>query len=186
MNLDIFTASCPSVLVPHAFFKIGRMTSLSCSSTSSWALVALTSSISILRLCVCFLTSASWSDLKSMRPMLSAWITFWTSCTVRPGVALSANVRNLTPRSHSIRMHPTYEWLPLALCASSMTTQTTSFAGQTLELMSFSIVCGVQKKTRLERQCTRRVPLSSFFVLPIIVHVSSVGMPHMLLHAAFC
>jgi hypothetical protein len=52
--------------------------------------------------------------------------------------------------------------------------------------MSFSIVCGVQKKTRLERQCTRRVPLSSFFVLPIIVHVSSVGMPHMLLHAAFC
>ena len=67
-----------------------------------------------------------------------------------------------------------------------MTTQTTSFAGQTLELMSFSIVCGVQKKTRLVRQKVRRVPLSSFFVLPIIVHVSSVGMPHMLLHAAFC
>ena len=76
MNLDIMTLACPSVPVLTAFFKIGRMTSLSCSNTSSWAPVALTSSMSILRLCVCFRTSSSWSDLKSMRPMLSASSTF--------------------------------------------------------------------------------------------------------------
>jgi len=40
-------------------------------------------------------------------------------------------------------------------------------AGQTPLAMSFCMVCGVQKKTRLEAHAVRRVPCSSFFVLPI-------------------
>eukprot|EP00982_Pelagococcus_subviridis_P002939 22562-Pelagococcus_subviridis.AAC.7 len=102
-----------------------------------------------------------------------------------PGVAVSASSRNDTFLSHNIRTTPQYACFPFARCASSMTRQTTSFAGNTLEAMSFSIVCGVQKNTRFWSQNALRVPLSSFFVLPIKTQMSFSGMPHMSRHAAF-
>ena len=173
-------------LIAKARFRIGLSESLSNPCTRSMAFVDGTVSSLMSRLCVCFLTSASWSERKSMRPIVSALTTCWTSLTLCPGVAVSASSRNLTSRSQSCCTTCVYACLPLARCASSITRHTTSFAGHTPSLMSLSIVCGVQKKTRFSRHSERRVPSTSFLVLPISVHVSSVGMPQMSLHAAFC
>ena len=138
-------------LIAKARFRIGLSESLSNPCTRSMAFVDGTVSSLMSRLCVCFLTSASWSERKSMRPIVSALTTCWTSLTLCPGVAVSASSRNLTSRSQSCCTTCVYACLPLARCASSITRHTTSFAGHTPSLMSLSIVCGVQKKTRFSR-----------------------------------
>ena len=171
---------------PSSFFTSGRNASRNKSTTCKSAFVEVTVSSLTLRLCVCFLTSASWSLRKSILPIASDRMTCCTSETSCPGVAVSASKRNSTFRSHSCFATMQYAWLPFALCASSITRHTTSDAGHTPSLKSFSMVCGVQKNNRLSLQFDLRVPSKSRFVLPINVHVSASGMPQMSLHAAFC
>ena len=185
-NPRTYTPPSANAPRPSSFFTIGRKQSRSKSSTCSFAFVLTTVSSRTSRLCVCLRTSSSWSLRKSMRPMASARTTDCTSATSWPGVAVSASVRNCTSRSQSCFTTPQYAWLPLARCASSITKQTTSCAGHTPSLRSFSMVCGVQKNSLLSRHSVRRVPSRSRLVEPISTHVSSEGMPQMSRHAAFC
>ena len=148
-NPRTYTPPSANAPRPSSFFTIGRKQSRSKSSTCSFAFVLTTVSSRTSRLCVCLRTSSSWSLRKSMRPMASARTTDCTSATSWPGVAVSASVRNCTSRSQSCFTTPQYAWLPFARCASSITRHTTSCAGHTPSLRSFSMVCGVQKNSSL-------------------------------------
>ena len=91
-----------------------------------------------------------------------------------PGVAESAKMRKPPLRRVSIETTCAYAWLPVALCASSMTTQTISCAGHTSLAMSFTRVCGVRKSIRALRHACAR---SSDFMFPVSSAKAESGSP---------
>mmetsp|Transcript_48641 Transcript_48641/g.154100 ORF Transcript_48641/g.154100 Transcript_48641/m.154100 type:complete len:251 (+) Transcript_48641:1095-1847(+) len=118
--------------------------------------------------------------MREMRRLLT------TSCirsALEPGVAESASTRKPAERRPSSRAACTYEWLLVALCASSTTRHTTSSPGQTPVLRSLTNVCAVRKRKRAKRHTLRR---SSAAICPVSSAQSSRGRPTDLRTAPTC